>query len=187
MLHTVVPYAVRLPLAFFLGVSAIVRPVKEARLALRLHQSSFEEPFPVHCASRSIWRKSSTTSDPKNALCGCGETYWVAAIASTSQLSPNPSRRVCIGVVSSGPWTWFEKSSCCALCVQLCVHQYQLVKSIFLFFYFFNSSLFQDLIAAGENIQEASLRLQISMNCFPVSKTLPTSYRCALKRPNSRS
>jgi hypothetical protein len=103
MLHTVVPYAVRLPLAFFLGVSAIVRPVKKARLALRLHQSSFEEPFPVHCASRSIWRKSSTTSDPKNALCGCGETYWVAAIASTSQLSPNPSRRVCIGVVSSGP------------------------------------------------------------------------------------
>jgi hypothetical protein len=111
----------------------------------------------------------------------------VAAIASTSQLSPNPSRRVCTGVVSSGPWTWFGKSSCCALCVQLCVHQYQLAKSIILFFFFFDSSLFQDLIAAGENIQEASLRLQISMNCFPVSKTLPTSYRCALKRPNSRS
>jgi hypothetical protein len=103
MLHTIVPYAVRLPLAFFLGVSAIVRPVKEARLALRLHQSSFEKPFPVHCPSRSIWRKFSTTSDPKNVLCDCGKTYWVAAIASTSQLSPNPSRRVCTGVVSSGP------------------------------------------------------------------------------------
>lgn len=32
-----------------------------------------------------------------------GSTYWVGATASTSRLSPSPSRQECTGVVGSGP------------------------------------------------------------------------------------
>jgi len=66
--------------------------------------------------------------NPGRAFCKQGKTYSVAAIASTSRPSPNPSRRVCTGVVSSGPWTWFGKSSCCALCVQLYLHESPSIK-----------------------------------------------------------
>jgi hypothetical protein len=47
--------------------------------------------------------KNCILSNPKSALCHSRQTYWVAAIASTSRPSLSPSRRVCRGVVSSGP------------------------------------------------------------------------------------
>jgi hypothetical protein len=46
-LKTVIPYAVRFPLAFFLGVSAMVRPVEKNISAIIFNQLSFEEPLTV--------------------------------------------------------------------------------------------------------------------------------------------
>ena len=95
-------YAVRFPLAFFLGVSPIVRPVKRMVSRANLPIGAVEGPLStlkhpkgegVQSAAKSNW----------NVVHHRGKTYWVGAIASTSRPSRHPSRPGCTGDVGIGP------------------------------------------------------------------------------------